>query len=79
MVPGNDRAGLSQAEDLFGRALQSVMQSYSDADLQMVEDLMTIEQTFVLYLTARRWRRSRATAASCGCSFRSSASRVGAM
>jgi hypothetical protein len=50
MVPGNDRAGTSSAEDLFAKALQSVQQSYTDADLQMVEELMTIEQTFSLYL-----------------------------
>jgi MoxR-like ATPase len=49
MIPGNDRAG-TPGEDVFAKALHSVTQSYSDADLQTVEELMTIEQTFSLYL-----------------------------
>jgi MoxR-like ATPase len=45
-VSGNDRAPTSAHERLFAEALESVMRSYSEADLQTVEDLTAIAQTF---------------------------------
>ena len=49
-IPGNDRAGRGQAEDIFAEAIHATLAAYSDADLQTVQDLMTIEQTFTWYL-----------------------------
>lgn len=46
IIPGNDRALGDPGQDIFTEALQSTLQSFTEADLQTVEDLATIAQTF---------------------------------
>lgn len=46
MIPGNDRTVRDPEQDLFAEALESTMQGYTNADLQMVNELTTIAQTF---------------------------------
>jgi MoxR-like ATPase len=45
-IPGNDHALHDPGQDTFAEALHSTLQAYSSADLQMVQELTTIAQTF---------------------------------
>lgn len=48
-VAGNDRTAMSGTEDTFAQALHTTLQSYSDEDLQQVDELTTIAQNFLWY------------------------------
>ncbi len=49
IIPGNDRAVTGASQDIFAEAIHSTFQAYSDADLQMVQDLTTIAQTYTWF------------------------------
>jgi MoxR-like ATPase len=49
-IPGNDRALHDPGQDIFAEALQSTLQGYGEADLQMVQELTTIAQTFAWFM-----------------------------
>jgi len=45
-IPGNDRAIPDPSQDTFSEALHTTLASFTDADLQTVNELTTIAQTF---------------------------------
>ena len=49
-IAGNDRSAPEPTELSFQEALQATLSGYTDADLQTVDELTTIAQTFNLYL-----------------------------
>jgi len=46
MIPGNDRATPDAAQDTFAEAVHTTLASFTEQDLQTVQDLTTIAQTF---------------------------------
>jgi MoxR-like ATPase len=50
VVPGNDRSARDPSQDVFDEALQSTLGSFTEADLEMVDELTTIAQTFTWFL-----------------------------
>jgi MoxR-like ATPase len=50
LIPGNDRAAPDPSQAIFAEALQSTLQSFSLADLQTVDELTTIAQTFTWFV-----------------------------
>lgn len=48
-LPGSDRAVRDPEQDIFAEALQSTLAGYSDQDLETVNELTTIAQTFAWY------------------------------
>ncbi len=49
-IAGNDRSAPDPTEESFREALHSTTSGYTDGDLQTVDELTTIAQTFNLYL-----------------------------
>ena len=45
-IPGNDRAIPDLSQDTFNEATQTTLASFTDSDLQTVNELTTIAQTF---------------------------------
>ena len=45
-IPGNDRAAPDPSQDTFAEAVHTTLSSFTDADLQAVEELTTIAQTY---------------------------------
>lgn len=48
-LPGSDRAVRDPEQDVFAEALQSTLAGYSEADMETVNELTTIAQTFAWY------------------------------
>lgn len=48
-IPGNDRALHDPGQDIFAEALHSTMQGYTEHDLQTVNELTAIAQSFGLF------------------------------
>ncbi len=48
-IPGNDRALHDMGQDIFAEALHSTMQGYTEHDLQTVNELTAIAQSFGLF------------------------------
>lgn len=48
-IPGNDRAMSGASQDIFAEAIHSTFQAYTEADLQTVQDLTTIAQTYTWF------------------------------
>lgn len=48
-IPGNDRALNDMGQDIFAEALHSTMQGYTEHDLQTVNELTAIAQSFGLF------------------------------
>jgi len=48
-IPGNDRALHDPGQDMFAEALHSTMQGYTEQDLQTVNELTAIAQSFGLF------------------------------
>ena len=49
-VPGNDRAAPNASQDVFFEALHGTLQAFTENDLQMIRELMTVAQAFSWYL-----------------------------
>jgi hypothetical protein len=50
MIPGNDRAQRDPSQEVFAEALESTLASFSATDLQTVDELTTIAQTFTWFV-----------------------------
>ena len=49
-IPGNDRALHDPGQDIFAEALQSTLQGFGESDLQTIQELTTIAQTYAWFL-----------------------------